>query len=40
MPKGRYDIMRSYLPTRGGLALEMMRDGDGPANSTTRTKRT
>ena len=24
MPKGRYDIMRSYLPTRGGLALEMM----------------
>lgn len=24
MPKQRYDIMRSYLPTRGGLALEMM----------------
>jgi glutamate--cysteine ligase len=24
MPKARYDIMRSYLPTRGGLALEMM----------------
>ena len=24
MPKGRYDIMRSYLPTRGGLALDMM----------------
>ena len=24
MPKKRYDIMRSYLPTRGGLALEMM----------------
>ena len=24
MPKKRYDIMRSYLPTRGDLALEMM----------------
>jgi len=24
MPKTRYDIMRSYLPTRGGLALDMM----------------
>ena len=24
MPKGRYSIMREYLPTRGGLALDMM----------------
>jgi len=24
MPKGRYEIMRSYLPTRGGRALDMM----------------
>jgi glutamate--cysteine ligase len=24
MPKRRYDIMRSYLPTRGSLGLEMM----------------
>jgi glutamate--cysteine ligase len=24
MPKIRYDIMRNYLPTRGGLALHMM----------------
>jgi glutamate--cysteine ligase len=24
MPKARYDIMRAYLPTRGGLGLEMM----------------
>jgi glutamate--cysteine ligase len=24
MPKSRYDIMRRYLPTRGGLGLEMM----------------
>ena len=24
MPKGRYEIMRKYLPTRGGLGLEMM----------------
>jgi glutamate--cysteine ligase len=24
MPKGRYRIMREYLPTRGALALEMM----------------
>lgn len=24
MPKARYDIMRNYLPTRGGLALHMM----------------
>jgi len=24
MPKGRYEIMRNYLPTRGSLALEMM----------------
>jgi glutamate--cysteine ligase len=24
MPKSRYDIMRAYLPTRGGLALDMM----------------
>jgi len=24
MPKARYDIMRSYLPTRGDLALHMM----------------
>lgn len=24
MPKARYDIMRAYLPTRGGLALDMM----------------
>lgn len=24
MPKGRYDIMRAYLPTRGGSALDMM----------------
>jgi glutamate--cysteine ligase len=25
MPKHRYEIMRSYLPTRGGLALDMMQ---------------
>jgi glutamate--cysteine ligase len=25
MPKGRYDIMRDYLPTRGSLAHEMMK---------------
>jgi glutamate--cysteine ligase len=25
MPKGRYAIMREYLPTRGKLALEMMK---------------
>ena len=24
MPKARYDIMRSYLPSRGGLSLDMM----------------
>ncbi|MAG33647.1 MAG: glutamate--cysteine ligase [Deltaproteobacteria bacterium] len=24
MPKARYEIMRRYLPTRGGLALDMM----------------
>jgi len=24
MPKKRYDIMRNYLPTRGGLAMDMM----------------
>lgn len=24
MPKGRYAVMRQYLPTRGGLALDMM----------------
>ena len=24
MPKARYEIMRAYLPTRGGLALDMM----------------
>jgi glutamate--cysteine ligase len=24
MPKARYDIMRNYLPTRGGLGLDMM----------------
>lgn len=24
MPKGRYDIMRRYMPTRGGLGLDMM----------------
>lgn len=24
MPKGRYRVMRSYLPTRGGRALDMM----------------
>jgi len=24
MPKGRYDIMRSYMPKRGGLGLDMM----------------
>ncbi|MEE3332023.1 MAG: glutamate--cysteine ligase [Myxococcota bacterium] len=24
MPKGRYDIMRAYLPTKGSLALSMM----------------
>ena len=24
MPKGRYDIMRDYLPARGGLAMDMM----------------
>ena len=24
MPKKRYDIMRDYLPTRGGLAMDMM----------------
>jgi glutamate--cysteine ligase len=24
MPKGRYGVMRRYLPTRGGLALDMM----------------
>ncbi len=25
MPKGRYGIMRSYMPTKGGLGLEMMQ---------------
>ncbi|MEQ9559692.1 MAG: glutamate--cysteine ligase [Rhodospirillales bacterium] len=25
MPKGRYAIMRDYMPTRGGLGLEMMQ---------------
>jgi glutamate--cysteine ligase len=25
MPKGRYRVMRAYLPTRGGLAHEMMK---------------
>jgi len=25
MPKGRYEIMRNYLPSRGGLALDMMK---------------
>ncbi|MEQ9170161.1 MAG: glutamate--cysteine ligase [Rhodospirillales bacterium] len=25
MPKGRYAIMREYMPTRGGLGLEMMQ---------------
>lgn len=25
MPKQRYDIMREYLPTKGGLALDMMK---------------
>ncbi len=25
MPKGRYAIMRRYMPTRGGLGLEMMQ---------------
>ena len=25
MPKGRYDVMRAYLPTRGRLAHEMMK---------------
>jgi len=25
MPKGRYRVMREYLPTRGGLAHEMMK---------------
>ena len=24
MPKGRYDIMRAYMPTRGNLGLDMM----------------
>ncbi len=24
MPKGRYEIMRRYMPTRGGLGLDMM----------------
>jgi glutamate--cysteine ligase len=24
MPKGRYDIMRSYMPKVGGLGLDMM----------------
>jgi len=24
MPKGRYDIMRAYMPTKGGLGLDMM----------------
>lgn len=24
MPKGRYEVMRAYLPTRGDLALDMM----------------
>jgi glutamate--cysteine ligase len=24
MPKGRYEVMRAYLPTRGALALDMM----------------
>ncbi len=24
MPKGRYEVMRAYLPTRGGQALDMM----------------
>ena len=24
MPKARYDVMRAYLPTKGGLGLEMM----------------
>ena len=24
MPKGRYDIMRDYMPTKGGLGLDMM----------------
>jgi len=24
MPKGRYDIMRAYMPRRGGLGLDMM----------------
>ncbi|MEE8273575.1 MAG: glutamate--cysteine ligase [Alphaproteobacteria bacterium] len=24
MPKGRYDIMRAYMPTRGSLGLDMM----------------
>jgi glutamate--cysteine ligase len=24
MPKGRYDIMRAYMPKRGGLGLDMM----------------
>src|SRR5690606_34730167 len=24
MPKGRYEVMRGYLPRRGGLALDMM----------------
>ena len=24
MPKGRYQIMRAYMPTRGGLGLDMM----------------
>ncbi|MDF1563774.1 MAG: glutamate--cysteine ligase [Deltaproteobacteria bacterium] len=33
MPKGRYAIMRSYLPTRGGRALDMMlRTGTVQAN--------
>lgn len=25
MPKGRYGIMKSYMPTKGGLGLEMMQ---------------
>ena len=24
MPKGRYDIMRNYMPKRGDLGLDMM----------------
>ena len=34
MPKGRYKVMREYLPTRGELGLDMMkRNGHRPGES-------